>query len=99
MEKFEALPTPRQYYDLARTKVESFIDSIDPDLAVGVEELTVDLDSGRKKKGFVLKFVHPGHPELAWTMDVAMNRTYIANKLEEVVRKIYTERKRELGIE
>ncbi len=97
-EGFEALPTPRQYYDLARRKAEGFLTDIDPDLAVGVEEVEVKLDNGMKKRGFALKFLHPAHPELKWTMDITMSRSYINEELEDVVRKIYTQRKQDLGI-
>jgi hypothetical protein len=101
MPNFEGIPnedknqnedSPEFWFELAQDKVLSFLPELDMDLNVGVETRTIYPYQGEPYEGIVLSFEHDTNPGLIWTMDIGLDRDYIENDLENVVRNIYQER-------
>ena len=81
------------WYQRARTRAESFITDLDPELEVDVDEDNIaPYDGGEEFDTFVLVFSHPTNPKLNWTMAVKPEDDFINTELEQVVRRIYFER-------
>ena len=94
-EPFEKLLSEEEWYDTARAKIESFIRKIDPDLDVSLTPVIIYHKEGKECDTLALSFDHKKNPDLNWTMEIRKDFEYIDNKLEEVIRKIYEERKKE----
>ena len=81
------------WYDKARAKVESFVTGLDPKLKVEVISGKIITAGGEEKKTtIILRFSHDTDPRLKWSMEINPNDDYIDNKLEGVVRNIYSKR-------
>ena len=91
-ESREKLLTDEEWYDTARAKVNSFINELDPHLRAEVGPATVTNDK-KVYDTLALSFTSDEDPNLKWTMEIGKDSDYIENKLESVVRKIYSKRK------
>ncbi len=81
------------WYQRARDRAEQFIQELDPELEVDVDEdYITPYDGGEEYDTFLLVFSHPTNPKLNWTMEVKPEEDFIANELEQVVRQIYFHR-------
>ena len=88
-----------EVYRRAQEKVQSFLPTIDPELEVEVNFVTVTQDDKQLHdyETLVLNFTHRTRPDLRWTMEIEPTSEYVQNRLENVVRNIYLDRLKRKG--
>lgn len=78
------------WYHKAKGQAEKFLPDLDHSLEVEVEETSISpYDGGDEYKTYALVFSHGSNPNLNWTMEIQENDEFVADELEEVVKKIY----------
>jgi|SRR3989344_2651149 len=81
----------REWFGRAKTKAESFLPRLDPNLHVEVKTVRVTTLDDEEYDTLALSFSHALNPDFKWTMDIEMTDNYLENNFESAVRKAYME--------
>lgn len=87
----------RHWYVKALEKVRGFLPELDPDLVVGIRSIRVTTTPGKPyaeyRSTLALAFAHRTNSNIHWTSEIGENDKYIETKLQEVVTRVFREKR------